>query len=144
MRALDADVVIGFLDPGDAHHAKAVRAITGALDEREPLAMSAAGYSEVLVHALARDRRDIVDGLVDDARIEIRPVDRSVARAAAEIRSRHRGLRLPDALALASALRDDAELVTFDLRLRRIAAAEAVEAPRPTRSPRSPAPGGRR
>lgn len=126
MKALDADVVIGFLDPGDANHRKAVRAISRALDAGEPLAMSAAGYSEVLVHAIASDSREIVDGLVDDARVEIQPVDRATARSAADLRARHRGLRLPDALALASALQHDAELLTFDRRLLRVAAAEAA------------------
>ncbi len=126
MKALDADVVIGFLDPADAHHRKAVRAVARALEERAPLAMSAAGYSEVLVHALATGSRDIVDGFVDDARIEIHPVDRLTARSAADLRARHRGLRLPDALALASALQHDAELLTFDRRLLRVAAAEAA------------------
>lgn len=126
MKALDADVVIGFLDATDAHHRRAVRAITRALEEQAPLAMSAAGYSEVLVHALATGSREVVDGLVDDAGIAIHPVDRQTARSAADLRARHRGLRLPDALALASALQHDAELLTFDRRLLRIAAAEAT------------------
>lgn len=126
MKALDADVVIGFLDPADAHHARAVRAISGALEAHEPLVMSASAYSEVLVHASTRDARAIVDGFVDDAGIQVHPVDRRTASSAAEIRGRHRSLRLPDALALASALQHDAELLTFARRLLRVAAAEAV------------------
>lgn len=123
MRLLDADVVIGFLDPGDAHHRRAVSLISDALEADEQLAMSASGYSEVLVHALHAGRGDVVDGFIDDARIAILPVDRDVAHDAARLRAEHGALRLPDALVLASSLRNDAELATFDRRLRRVAEA---------------------
>jgi predicted nucleic acid-binding protein len=51
-------------------------------------------------------------------------IDRPLARRAAQLRGRHRSLRLPDALSLATALASGAELVTPDHRLRRIAARE--------------------
>jgi predicted nucleic acid-binding protein len=43
---------------------------------------------------------------------------------AAGLRSRHRSLRLPDALSLATALMAGADLVTLDQRLRRVARSE--------------------
>lgn len=126
MKALDADVVIAFLDPGDASHRRAVSAITAATSSRDPLVISAGAYAETMVHATATGHAGVVDGFLDDARVAVVPVERLTARAAAALRARHRGLRLPDALTLATALEHDAELLTFDRRLLRIAAAEAV------------------
>ena len=51
-------------------------------------------------------------------------VDRALARRAAELRADHTGLRLPDALSLATALAGAAQLLTLDRRLQRIAARE--------------------
>lgn len=82
------------------------------------------GYSKVLVHALDSGRDGVVDGFIDDARVAILAVDRETAHAAARLRTKHRSLRLPDALALAASLRNDAELATFGRRLRRVAATE--------------------
>lgn len=126
MKALDASVVIGLLDPDDAHHADAVAALTAALAARTPIVMSASAYSEALVHALSQDRREAVDDLIDDAGISIEPIDRRSAACAAALRVRHRSLRLPDALALSTALDHDAEFLTFDRDLLRVAKAEAV------------------
>jgi predicted nucleic acid-binding protein len=126
VKALDADVLIGFLDPDDAHHAAAVARLSSLLATREPLIAAASVYAEILVHAAAGPRRAVVDDFLDDARIEVVPIDRATAASAAELRAAHRSLRLPDALSLATALLHDAELVTFDRRLRRIAAAQAT------------------
>ena len=51
-------------------------------------------------------------------------IDRPTARLAAELRGRHRSLRLPDALSLAAAIAANAELLTLDTRLIRIQAHE--------------------
>lgn len=126
MRALDASVIIGFLDAADAHHGRATRLVAELLAGRDELIASAAAYAEVLVEPSRSGHTAVVDGFLDDARVAVVPVDRACARAAAGLRARHATLRLPDALSLATALLHDAELVTFDRRLARLAATEAV------------------
>jgi predicted nucleic acid-binding protein len=116
--ALDADVVIGALDPTDPHHPRAIVLLRERADARILIAASA--YSECLVGALRRDEAWRVDGMLEDAQAEVVSVDRGIAWRAAELRLRHRSLRLPDAMTLATALEREAELLTFDRRLTRI------------------------
>jgi predicted nucleic acid-binding protein len=113
--ALDASVAIGFLESTDVHHERAVEELRRC--EGAPLSMAASAYSEVLVRPLAKGYGDIVDAFVEALRIEIAPIDREIARRAAELRSEHGRLRLPDALVLASARALGARLLTFDERL---------------------------
>jgi predicted nucleic acid-binding protein len=113
--ALDASVAIGFLESTDVHHERAVeelRRYGGA-----PISMAASAYSEVLVRPLERGYDDTVNAFVEALRIEIAPIDRGIARRAAQLRSEHRRLRLPDALVLATAEASGARLLTFDERL---------------------------
>jgi len=49
-------------------------------------------------------------------------VDRPLARTAADLRARHRRLRLPDAVALATALTRRAQFLTLDRDLQQVAA----------------------
>jgi predicted nucleic acid-binding protein len=116
--ALDADVAIGFLDPRDAHHDRAVAKLREL--RRRPLVLPAAAYSETLVKPLADGTADLVEEFIDAFDVVVVAADRAVARRAAELRARHQGLRLPDALTLATAQLQQAELVTFDARLARI------------------------
>jgi predicted nucleic acid-binding protein len=88
--------------------------------------ISATAYAETLIHATATGSTDVVDGFLDDAGVTIVPITRPTARTAATLRARHHSLRLPDALTLATATEHDAELLTFDRRLSRIASAEAT------------------
>ncbi len=113
--ALDASVAIGFLDPADAHHERAVLALREV--DRSVLSMAASAYSETLVRPLAAGLGDKVEAFVDGLRVEIVPVDRGIARRAAELRAEHAALRLPDALVLATAQLREAQLLTFDERL---------------------------
>ncbi len=62
-----------------------------------------------------------MEGFVEDSGTEIVAIDATLARRAAGLRADHRGLRLGDALVLATAIERQAELLTFDERLRRIA-----------------------
>ncbi len=126
MKVLDADVVIAFLDDRDASHRRAVRLLTAVAAGRDELVMGAGAYAETLVHASATGQARVVDAFLDDAGVAVLAVGRPTARAAAALRARHRGLRLPDALSLATALEHDAELLTFDRRLLRVAGAEAT------------------
>jgi predicted nucleic acid-binding protein len=52
------------------------------------------------------------------------PIDRVIARRAAQLRGSHRALRLPDAISLATALAAGAEYITLDRRLGKIAEIE--------------------
>jgi predicted nucleic acid-binding protein len=123
--ALDADVVIAFLDASDDNHERAVGALRPRLAAGADLIVGASAYAEVMVRPLQRGTAATVDEFLDAIGATVLAVDRPVARRAAQLRARHRSLRLPDALSLASALMSDAELLTFDERLRRIAGREA-------------------
>lgn len=122
--ALDADVVIAFLDAGDDQHARAVELLRERLAAGDDIFVGASVYAEVLVRPIQRRADVAVDAFLDGIGASVVPIDRSVARLAAQLRARHRSLRLPDALALAAARGSDADLLTLDQRLRRIAARE--------------------
>ena len=118
---LDASVAIGLLDVADAHHARAVDDVEAADQNRKPLLIPASAYSEALV-AFARA------GRVREAReaiaamgISVAPLTATIAETAAELRARHDHLRLPDAIVLATACALEAELLSYDRRLIRLA-----------------------
>jgi predicted nucleic acid-binding protein len=113
--ALDASVAIGFLEATDAHHRRAVDALCEC--EGAALSMAASAYGETLVKPVEKGHGEVVEEFVAGLGIEIVPLDRPVARRAAELRSEHRGLRLPDALVLATAQLRGERLLTFDRRL---------------------------
>ena len=113
--ALDASVAIGFLDPADGHHQRAVDALRAC--EGATLSMAASAYSETLVRPLASGYGDEVEAFVDGLGVEIVPVDRQIARHAAALRGQHAALQLPDAMVLATAELRGARLLTFDERL---------------------------
>jgi predicted nucleic acid-binding protein len=100
---LDSDAVVGFLDRDDALHDAAdlaIRDLTG----KHRLLVSAVTYAEVLTGArLGHHDEVVVGGFFTDLISTILSVDVAVADRAAELRSRFRSLRMPDALILASA-----------------------------------------
>jgi predicted nucleic acid-binding protein len=122
--ALDADVVIAFLDAGDDQHADAVGLLRPRLAAGDEILIGASVYAEVMVRPLARGTGGRVDEFIDAIGATVPAIDRELARRAAGLRARHRSLRLPDALSLATALTAGAELVTLDQRLRRVARSE--------------------
>jgi len=67
-----------------------------------------------------------VDEFLDATGTRVLAIDRPLARRAAQLRARHRSLRLGDALSLATALEHDAQVITLDQRLRQVAAREQV------------------
>jgi predicted nucleic acid-binding protein len=121
--ALDADVVIAFLDAGDDQHARAVDLLRPWLGGAE-IVIGASVYAEVMVRPLTDGTGGRVDEFIDAIGATVLAVDRELARRAADLRARHRSLRLPDALSLATALMVGADLVTLDQRLRRVARIE--------------------
>lgn len=119
--ALDADLLIAFLDPGDAQHRRAIDELRPRLTEGDELLVGATVYAEVIVRPLQQGAQATVDGFLDAAGIRVVPIDRAIARRAAQLRGDHRSLRLPDALSLATAMVSDAALLTLDKKLKRIA-----------------------
>jgi len=123
--ALDADVVIAFLDASDDQHDRAVVLVRDHLAAGDDIFVAASVYAEVMVRPLQRGVERSVEEFFSAVGAMVVPIDRVVARRAAGLRARHRTLRLPDALALAAAVASGARLLTFDQRLRRIAARES-------------------
>jgi predicted nucleic acid-binding protein len=118
--ALDADVVIAFLDPGDDQHARAVAQLRPRLVAGDELLVGATVYAEALVRPLHQGTDATVDAFLDEAGIRVIPVDRAIARRAAQLRAQHSALRLPDAMSLATAQALDATLLTLDKKLHRL------------------------
>ena len=119
--ALDADIVIAFLDPGDDQHAAAVAELRPRLAAGDELLAAATVYAESIVRPLQKGTDATVDEFFDAAGISIVPVDRAVARRAAVLRAEHQSRRLPDAMSLAMAIVTDSALLTLDKKLRQIA-----------------------
>ena len=119
--ALDADIVIAFLDPGDDQHAAAVAQLRPRLAAGDELLVGATVYAETIVRPLQQGAHATVDQFLDSAGIAVIPIDRAIARRAAALRAEHPSLRLPDAMSLATAIATNSTLLTLDKQLRRIA-----------------------
>ena len=118
--ALDADLLIAFLDPGDAQHERAVDELRPRLADGDELLIGATVYAELMVRPLQQRSDATVDGFLDAAGVRFVATDRAIARRAARLRADHPALRLPDAMSLATALGSDATLLTLDKKLQRI------------------------
>jgi predicted nucleic acid-binding protein len=116
---LDSGVVIGFLDREDALH-NAADAVVRELIREQRLLASVVTYAEVLTGArLGHHSEEGVAGFFSGLLSAVLPVDVAVADKAADLRSRFKTLRMPDALILATAETDpDVDLiVTADRQL---------------------------
>lgn len=109
---LDASVIIAFLDPRESSHERAVQAIASATDRRIPASVLA----EVLVHPHREGRAAVahVERALAGLATGIEPLTAEIARAAAALRSRHRTLRLGDALVIATGDVLGEEILTAD------------------------------
>jgi len=116
---LDASVVIGLLDAADAHHDRAVDEVEAADREGRTLLLPASAHSELLVAFARAGRIPEARAAVAAMGISVVPLTAAIAESAAELRSSHRHLRLPDAIVLASAQAHDGELLRYDRRLDR-------------------------
>jgi predicted nucleic acid-binding protein len=116
---LDSSVVIALFDPTDFHHSASVHAGRAVRDAEDDMILPASVLSEVMVAAYRHDPSTVPVRLaaLDAAFGPVRALDREVALKAAELRGRHRSLRLPDALVLAVAEVDDVDgVLTADKR----------------------------
>jgi predicted nucleic acid-binding protein len=112
---LDTSIVIGALNRDDALHEAASRAVRSERD-RHGLAISALTYAEVLVGPLRAGGRAVE--VVERFAAQLRIIDLSpdTARLVAELRAA-RGLKLPDAVIVATGLRLGADVIlTADAR----------------------------
>ncbi|MBI2704569.1 MAG: type II toxin-antitoxin system VapC family toxin [Actinobacteria bacterium] len=117
LTVLDAGVIIGFLDANDAHHRTAHTALRDARDRNDRLVLPASAFAELLVGPSRKGAAEVTvaRSLVDRVPIDIEPLGVDVAAAAAALRARHRSLKLPDALVIATASHLKADhLVTTD------------------------------
>jgi predicted nucleic acid-binding protein len=120
---LDSSILLGLMDRADAHHNEAARRIVNHTAAGDTFSLPAVVMSEVLV---AESRRG--GAAVQKRRIQlssmfgpIRPIDEQVAVEAAHLRSKHRSLRLPDALVIATGIVDKADtILTADQRWEKI------------------------
>jgi len=120
----DADVLIGVLNRGDAHHEEAIARMRAALAPGTLRWVSAVNYTEVLIGPLRVGTQETVDAMITRLGIEVIQVDMALAQRAAAVRVRT-DLKLPDAYALATCIHaekrgwDEVRLETFDDRVRR-------------------------
>lgn len=110
----DASALIGFFESTDAHHQRAVSEVGRWLGPEHTRFMSVATYAEILVHPIREGADSLVEEFVERSEIRLVPMDRQLARSAAELRARFLAISLGDAAALATAKRFDTELLTFD------------------------------
>ena len=121
---LDASVLIAYLDSSDAHYARAIDLI---LNSHEALAVNEITWAEVLVGAVKDGIEPIVSKtvLIDMGVEVIIPVTEDWPLFLAKVRAAT-GLKLPDALVLATAKLLDAKVATFDDHLAKIASEQKI------------------
>ncbi|MEV4418996.1 type II toxin-antitoxin system VapC family toxin [Patulibacter sp. NPDC049589] len=120
----DSDVLIGFMNPDDVHHADAVTWMREATRPQTERWISAVNYSELLIAPLRDGKQEHVKAMLTNLSITTATVDMALAERAAAVRART-NLKLPDAYALATAIhlehrgRADVRLATFDKKVRK-------------------------
>jgi len=116
LTAIDAGVLVAFLDQSDAFHPAAVEAILEA--STGDLLLPMVAYSELMVGVLMSGATVAwFDSVLDGLHVRVGPIDRNVAGRAASLRAlslrdrRRRQWRMPDALIVADALHNGATVI---------------------------------
>jgi predicted nucleic acid-binding protein len=99
----DSDVLIGFLNRDDAHHADAVARVRSALAPGSRRLLCAVNYAEILIGPFRAGAQERVKRMLVQFNVETIRVDKALAERAAAVRART-NLKLPDAFALATAI----------------------------------------
>lgn len=141
---LDSSVVAAFLDADDILHQVAATAVAEAASQHS-LVVSVVTVAEVLTGAkLGHQDERAVRRFFTKAVTEQLPLDEETAERAAELRAKNQGLRMPDALILATADLSAAVALTADRRLARAIGAACqlilVAPPGPGSGPRAEPP----
>ena len=114
---LDAGVIIGFLDGDDSHHDTARAALSSSRKHGDQLFIAASALAECLVGPARRSAKavELVRTAVHRLPVSVVDLDEEIATQAAILRARHRTLKLPDALVIATAATSGADqLITTD------------------------------
>jgi predicted nucleic acid-binding protein len=122
---LDTSIVIATLNRDDALHEAASRSVRAERD-RSTLAISALTYAELLVGPMRTGGRalEVVEGFA--AQVRIIDLSPEIARRAAEERVA-RGLKLPDAVIVATGLLHADLILTADARWKGVERVTVVE-----------------
>ncbi len=117
---LDAGVVIAVLDASDVHHGAVMQALADAQASGDGFVLPASAYAECLVSPSRSGPQAVatVDQFLDALPSRVEPATRAIGRVAASLRAAHGpGLRLPDALVVATAVVLTADrIITTDAR----------------------------
>ena len=108
---LDASVILGLFDDADAHHHAAEIAVRAHHEAGDNFLVPASVAAEVLVGACRQRSEEQRLRQLHSTFGPLRPIDADVALVAARLRAKHRALRLPDALVLAVAHVDAADVI---------------------------------
>ena len=111
MIVLDANVLIGFLDSTDKHHASSMDLL-----ERhfvDGFGASVLTVAEALVHPTRIERQDAAMASLVNIGVQLISLEAGTAAALARVRNTYR-VRMPDAVALHTALTTGSALATFD------------------------------
>lgn len=114
LTVLDASILIAVLDATDAHHERAAAALRQRVHQRDRVVLPVSSYAEALVGPYRRGPEAVgaVDAFLAALPCDIEAASRPIARRAAELRSHvGRGLRLPDAFVIATALELSADSI---------------------------------
>lgn len=124
MIVLDASVLIGYLDAGDAHHDRALDLLTREIDD--DFAVNLLTLAEILVAPTRTGRHDTVLAALSDLAVETLPFPEGSAVTLAQLRVETL-LKMPDCCVLLSALDQQARLASFDERLIKAAHARGLD-----------------
>lgn len=116
MIALDAGVLIGFLDGADAHHDAAVK----VLEQQPPHLIHPLTLAEVLVGPAKHGREDQIWRDLMGIGVEVADLGPDESLALARLRAEWR-LKMPGTCALATAQTYGVPLATFDRQLANVA-----------------------
>lgn len=114
MIALDASVLIAYLDADDEHHDRAVALLAGSADQQ--FVMSAITLAEVLVGPVRARREHLVQDVLTGLEIRQMGLPSDAGTALAHLRVAL-GLPMPDCCVLLMAVHESASVATFDRRL---------------------------
>jgi predicted nucleic acid-binding protein len=113
LTVVDADVLAAVLDSESPHHHGARVALELVIARRDVVALPATAYADLLVDPLAAGEQfaPVVDEFLARLDARVVPIDRRVARHAAELMAAHDGFSLATVFLLATACAADASAV---------------------------------